>query len=203
MGRLNWAHDLGARKEERAFTFKYEVVHEKIKGTWGKDKKQKRRRCQSFSREERISILKQIGWYISDPPKRKVSTPLVISTNEKEKHKIRTKKDEAALKTLEINYSKKLTPKESLDGYMAGAWRNKELKENVARTNDENPNRNIVCCMCNKTGTLRPRISNGKLLYYFAHGKINGKEIRHHISSNDSALMSYCAKHDKKNLHKA
>jgi hypothetical protein len=67
-GRLNWKYDLQAPKVERPFSFKYLVVHEKIGGTWGKVKTNKRRRCQSFTREQRISILKQIGRYISDPP---------------------------------------------------------------------------------------------------------------------------------------
>jgi len=70
-GRLNWAYDINARKGERPFSFRYVVVHESIPGTWGKEKMKKRRRCQSFTTEERISILKQIGRYIADPPKPK------------------------------------------------------------------------------------------------------------------------------------
>ena len=68
-GRLNWAYDTQAPKEERPFTFKYVVVHETIPGTWGKEKMKKHRRCQSFTPEQRITILKQVGRYISDPPK--------------------------------------------------------------------------------------------------------------------------------------
>jgi len=78
-GRLNWAYDLSAPKVERPFTFKYLVVHEKIQGTWGKVKTDKRRRCQSFSQEQRISILKQIGRYISDPPMKKTKKSLKSS----------------------------------------------------------------------------------------------------------------------------
>jgi hypothetical protein len=69
LGRLNWAYDKNAKKEERPFTFKYIVVHEIIPGSWGKENVKRRRRCQSFTEEQRIEILKQIGRYISDPPK--------------------------------------------------------------------------------------------------------------------------------------
>jgi hypothetical protein len=68
-GRLNWTYDLNAIKEERPFTFKYIIVHETLPGSWGKTKIKKRRRCQSFTPEQRIEILKQTGRYISDPPK--------------------------------------------------------------------------------------------------------------------------------------
>jgi hypothetical protein len=68
-GRLNWAYDIHAVKEERPFTFKYIVVHERVPGTWGKVKLERRRRCQSFTPEQRIAILKQVGRYIADPPK--------------------------------------------------------------------------------------------------------------------------------------
>ena len=68
-GRLNWAYDIHAIKEERPFTFKYIVVHERVQGTWGKLKVERRRRCQSFTPEQRIAILKQVGRYIADPPK--------------------------------------------------------------------------------------------------------------------------------------
>lgn len=67
-GRLNWAYDIHASKEERPFTFVYIVVHERIAGTWGKIKMKRRRRCQSFTSDQRIAILKQVGRYISDPP---------------------------------------------------------------------------------------------------------------------------------------
>jgi hypothetical protein len=67
-GRLNWAYDIHANKGERPFTFIYIVVHERIPGTWGKIKMKRRRRCQSFTPEQRIAILKQVGRYISDPP---------------------------------------------------------------------------------------------------------------------------------------
>jgi hypothetical protein len=68
-GRLNWAYDVHATKEERPFTFTYIVVHEQIPGTWGKEKMIRRRRCQSFTTKQRIAILKQVGRYITDPPK--------------------------------------------------------------------------------------------------------------------------------------
>jgi hypothetical protein len=69
-GRLNWAYDKYAIKGERPFTFKYIVVHERVPGTWGGEGKvERRRRCQSFTPEQRITILKQVGRYIADPPK--------------------------------------------------------------------------------------------------------------------------------------
>jgi hypothetical protein len=58
-----------ASKEDRPFTFNYIMVHEPIQGLWGKTKETKRRRrCQSFTPDERVQILKQIGRYIADPP---------------------------------------------------------------------------------------------------------------------------------------
>jgi hypothetical protein len=65
-GRLNWAYDIHATKGERPFTFKYILVHERIPATQGKVRYI---RCQSFTPEQRIAILKQVGRYIADPPK--------------------------------------------------------------------------------------------------------------------------------------
>lgn len=86
-GRLNWARDIHAAKDERPFTIKYIVIHEKIRGTWGKEKKvAKRKRHQTFTPDQRISILKQIGRYIADPPKPPTQlTPESIGS-EREKH---------------------------------------------------------------------------------------------------------------------
>ena len=68
-GRVNWAKDDGAPKDEQAFRVKYIVVHGEIPGTWGRRVKiKKRERCQSFNQEERDKILKALNRYIQTPP---------------------------------------------------------------------------------------------------------------------------------------
>jgi hypothetical protein len=42
----------------------YLVTHEKIKGTWGKSKVSKRRRCYIKKAKDRETILKKLGFYI-------------------------------------------------------------------------------------------------------------------------------------------
>jgi len=112
-GRVNWAYNLQASKVERPFSFKYLVVHEEIEGTWGKGKTKKRRRCQSFTREQRISILKQIGRYISDPP--------IAQSNKmsaaKKRRKNKTKK-RAGRKSLPRLPTVPKREKEGLDDYI-------------------------------------------------------------------------------------
>jgi hypothetical protein len=69
-GNLGWLTNANVRPEERLFTIRYYVRHEVVPGTWGKAKKVERhRRCQSFTPEQRIAILKQVGRYIADPPR--------------------------------------------------------------------------------------------------------------------------------------
>lgn len=204
-GRLNWAHDLSARKEEQPFTFSYIIVHEKTKGTWGsgKTKMDKRRRCQSFTQDQRVAILKQIGRYIADPPKRIKKT---ITKNQKRpmtKNNIANYPNTSKAPVLKSSQIKEESERNGLDKYIE---RQLEIdptvitaqKENKTKASKSNPNRNMRCCICNKIGTLRPRLRNGKLVYYFAHPKINGKEVRHHISLLNNDHMSYCKKLDNK-----
>jgi hypothetical protein len=70
------------------------------------------------------------------------------------------------------------------------------------KTSNSNPNKNVRCCICNEIGVLRPRVSNGKILYYFAHPKYKQKEIRHHISLHNRKQMSYCKELDWKHKEK-
>jgi hypothetical protein len=51
---------------KKPYKFDYVVVHGKIKGTWGKNKLQKRDRCYILDKDQRDIILKKVGRYI-DP----------------------------------------------------------------------------------------------------------------------------------------
>jgi hypothetical protein len=210
LGRLNWAHDLHAKKEEQPFTFSYIIVHEKTEGKWGsgKSKMDKRRRCQSFTQDQRIAILKQIGRYIADPPRsirkiitRKQKKPQIKQDIEK---RPAISKD---LVLLTMSQSKNKSDRNSLDKFIADLPRiettaiNPIEKQNRKHSRS-NPNANLTCCVCNRLGTLRPRLSEGQLRYCFAH-KINGKEFRHYISLLNHKHMSYCKSIDRKPQRKA
>jgi hypothetical protein len=55
----------GARTRQ-PYRVYYHVVHEQIKGRWGKEKQMaKRRRCYIFDPKQRIIILKRLGRYIA------------------------------------------------------------------------------------------------------------------------------------------
>jgi hypothetical protein len=203
LGRLNWAHDSHAKKEEQPFTFSYIIVHEKTKGTWGsgKTKMDKRRRCQSFTPDQRIIILKQIGRYISDPPK-----PLKKKILKRQKSVVVQNSEEypeiSKARVIKVAQESR-TRKISLDKYIEHPI---ELQSDIvnplkkSRTTDSksNPNSNLRCCVCDKLGTLRSRLRHGKLVYYFAHSKINEKEERHYISINNRQYMSYCKNIDRR-----
>jgi hypothetical protein len=46
----------------------YQILHEKIKGTWGKhNKRQRRNRCYITDKDQRDIILKKLGRYIEQP----------------------------------------------------------------------------------------------------------------------------------------
>ncbi len=111
-GRLNWARDIHAAKDEIPFTIKYIVVHKKIPGKWGKKRKvNKRERCQTFTPVQRISILKQIGRYIADPPKPRAET---VKSNDSVR-----KRQKNGARLLKTTQNKDLTPpKDSLDKYI-------------------------------------------------------------------------------------
>jgi len=115
-GRLNWAYNLQASKEERPFSFKYLVVHEEIGGTWGRVKTKKRRRCQSFTREQRISILKQIGRYISDPP-----IPRPKKKSASKRHRKKNTKKMTGTKNIRRSPTVSKKEKEGLDNYIRTA----------------------------------------------------------------------------------
>jgi|SRR5580765_656281 len=55
----------GYHPNPREPAIEYLIVHEKVKGTWGKDKStKKRRRCYITEQEQRNTILKKLGRYI-------------------------------------------------------------------------------------------------------------------------------------------
>jgi endogenous inhibitor of DNA gyrase (YacG/DUF329 family) len=62
-GRINDYH----RNPQRPDVIAYVVIHEKIKGTWGKEKKQRYKRHWISKKEQRDIILKKLGRYIPQP----------------------------------------------------------------------------------------------------------------------------------------
>lgn len=56
--------------QDELLNIRYYVLHEVIPGTWGKEKMKRRRRCYINKQEHRTTLLKQLGRYIADPPKK-------------------------------------------------------------------------------------------------------------------------------------
>jgi hypothetical protein len=99
----------------------------------------------------------------------------------------------------ESTVAKSKLKRNGLDRYIEPEFKLKPVFTRKIRRSISNPNRNVVCCICKEIGVLRPRIDKGRLMYYFAHGQIQSKEMRHHISLSNIDQMAYCKEQDKRN----